>query len=98
MTQGKPYDNDFKTALVNLHLAGKSQAEICRAYGVSSSALGSWVKKCTEKTVVSEDRTMGEQITELIKRNAQLEEENLILKRASVILLEKNSKEVEMVN
>ena len=72
MSGFKRYDEDFKQSLVNLYQTGKTQTELCKDYGVSSSA-------------------PAKQIQELQKRNAQLEEENLILKKASAIFMQ-NSK------
>lgn len=40
------YDEDFKKSLVTLHQSGKTQAQLCREYGVSESALCKWVKQC----------------------------------------------------
>ena len=66
------YDEDFKKSLVSLHQNGKTQAQLCKEYGVSQSALGKWVKQYS---------------------NAQLEEENLILKKAIAIFTPHSSKD-----
>ena len=39
------YDEDFKKSLVTLHQSRKTQAQLCREYGVSESALCQWVKQ-----------------------------------------------------
>ena len=39
------YDEDFKKSLVTLYQNGKTQAQLCREYGVSKSALCKWVKQ-----------------------------------------------------
>ena len=39
------YDEDFKKSLVSLHQNGKTQAHLCKEYGVSQSALGKRVKQ-----------------------------------------------------
>ncbi|SFL54126.1 Transposase and inactivated derivatives, partial [Lactococcus garvieae] len=82
MSGFKRYDEDFKQSLVNLYQTGKTQTELCKDYGVSSSALAKWIKQYSQ--VRLEDNTVltAKQIQELQKRNAQLEEENLILKKA----------------
>ncbi|KWT44901.1 transposase, partial [Lactococcus lactis] len=82
MAKIKRYDDEFKKSLVDLHLAGKTQSDLCRDYGVSTSALAKWIKQYSQ--VRLEDNTVltAKQIQELQKRNAQLEEENLILKKA----------------
>ena len=91
MAKIKRYDDEFKKSLVDLHLAGKTQSDLCRDYGVSTSALAKWIKQYSQ--VRLEDNTVltAKQIQELKKRNAQLEEENLILKKASAIFMQ-NSK------
>lgn len=75
------YNEDFKKSLVTLHQNGKSQAQLCKEYGVSKSALAKWVKQYS--TVETDDGEVltARQVKELQKRNAQLEEENLILKK-----------------
>ena len=43
---GTRYDEEFKRTLVNLYQNGsKSQASICREYGVSVNALSRWIKQ-----------------------------------------------------
>ena len=81
------YDEEFKKNLVSMHSNGKSQAELCREYGVSESALARWIKSYA--AVRTDDGTVitAKQIKELQKRNAALEEENLILKKAIAIFV-----------
>ena len=91
MSGFKRYDEDFKQSLVNLYQTGKTQSELCKDYGVSQTALSKWIKQFSQ--VKLEDNTVmtAKQIQELQKRNAQLEEENLILKKANAIFMQ-NSK------
>lgn len=91
MSGFKRYDEEFKQSLVNLYQTGKTQSELCKDYGVSQTALSKWIKQYSQ--VKLEDNTVmtAKQIQELQKRNAQLEEENLILKKASAIFMQ-NSK------
>ena len=81
----KKYDEDLKKSLVTLYQSGKTQSQLCREYGVSESALSRWIKQYS--TVETEDGEVltVKQIKELQKRNAQLQEENLILKKAIAI-------------
>lgn len=81
------YDEEFKKNLVSMHSNGKSQAELCREYGVSESALARWIKSYA--AVRTDDGTVitAKQKKELQKRNAALEEENLILKKAIAIFM-----------
>ena len=39
------YDEEFKKSIVSLYNNGKTQAGLCKEYGVSSSALGKWIKQ-----------------------------------------------------
>ena len=73
------YDEDFKKSLVSLHQNGKTQSQRCKEYGVSQSALGKWVKQYSTVEVGDGELLTAKQVKELQKRNAQLEEENLII-------------------
>ena len=75
------YDDDFKKPLVSLHQNGKTQSQLCKEYGVSQSALGKWIKQYSTFEVGDGELLTAKQVKELQKRNAQLEEENLILKK-----------------
>lgn len=79
------YDEDFKKSLVALYNNGKTQTALCKEYGVSLTALGKWIKQYS--TVETEDGEVltAKQIKDMQKRMAQLEEENLILKKAIAI-------------
>lgn len=79
------YDEDFKKSIVALYQNGKSQSQLCREYGISQNAISKWVKQYTEIKTEDGDIMTAKQIKELQKRNAQLEEENLILKKAIAI-------------
>lgn len=79
------YSEEFKQSLVTLYHNGKTQAALCEEYGVSSSALAKWVKQYSTVEVDNGEVLTAKQIKELQKRNAQLEEENLILKKAIAI-------------
>ncbi len=82
---GTHYDEEFKRTLVNLYQNGsKSQSALCKEYGVSINALGRWIKQYSVETDDGEVLT-AKQVKELQKRMAQLEEENLILKKAIAI-------------
>ena len=85
MSNYKKYDEDFKKSLVNLHQSGKSQSDLAREYGVSMTALGKWIKLYSEVKIDDDTILTAKQIKDLQKRNARLEEENLILKKAIAI-------------
>ena len=81
----KKYDEDFKKSLVSLYQNGKTQTQLCKEYGVSQSALAKWIKQYSTVEFDNGEVLTAKQVKELQKRNAQLEEENLILKKALAI-------------
>ena len=84
--RGTRYDEEFKRTIVNLYQnGGKSQATLCKEYGVSVTALGRWIKQYSTVEVDDGEVLTALQVKELQKRNAQLEEENLIFKKAIAI-------------
>ena len=93
MSTGKRYDEDFKRTLVDLYHNGKTQVSLVKEYGVSQSALSKWIKQYS--TVETEDGEVltARQIKELQQRNARLEEENLILKKAIAIFTPHSDKD-----
>ena len=81
----KKYYEDFKKSIVTLYENGKTQSELSREYGVSLSAISRWVRLfSTVKTDDGEILT-AKQVKDLQKRLLQLEEENIILKKAIAI-------------
>ena len=87
------YSEEFKKTIVNLHQNGKSYAEIEQEYGVSHSALAKWIKQYSVVKLDDDTLITAEQIKALQKRNAQLEEENLILKKAIAIFTPHSGKD-----
>jgi len=79
------YDDEFKKSLITMHQNGKSLTQLSREYGVSLSALSRWDKLFSEVKIDDNTVMTAKQIKELQKRNAMLEEENLILKKAIAI-------------
>ena len=79
------YDEEFKKSVVSLFNNGKTQTSLCKEYGISQSALAKWIKQYS--TVKTEDGEIlsARQIKDLQKRNSQIEEENIILKKAIAI-------------
>lgn len=94
MTNTQPkYDESFKKNIVALHQNGKTQTELSKEYGISTSAISHWIKLYTEVKVDDNTIMTAKQIKELQKRNAQLEEENIILKKALAIMTPRSGKE-----
>ena len=84
--RGTRYDEDFKRTLVNLYQSGgKTQAALCREYGISPMSLNRWIKQYSIVETDDGEVLTAKQVKELQKRMAQLEEENLILKKAIAI-------------
>ena len=94
MTNKQPqYDESFKKNIVALHQNGKSQTELSKEYRISVSAISRWIKLYSEVKVDDDTVMTAKQIKELQKRNAQLEEENIILKKALAIMTPRSGKE-----
>lgn len=87
------YTREYKQTIVNLYHSGKTYSEIHKEYGVSHSALSNWIKQYSEVKINDETVLTAKQIKELQKRNAQLEEENLILKKAIAIFTPRSDKD-----
>ena len=85
MTTQNKYDEDFKKSLVSLFQNGKTQSQLCKEYGVSKSTLSKWIKQYSTVQTDDGDVLTAKQVKQLQKRNAQLEEENLTLKKAIAI-------------
>jgi len=92
---GKPprYDESFKKSVVALYHNGKSQATLCKEYNISSSAMYKWIRQYSEVKLEDDTIVTAHQIKELQKRNAMLEEENLILKKAIAIFTPHSTKD-----
>lgn len=87
------YTQEFKQTIVNLYQSGKTYAQIQKEYGISHSALANWIKQYSQ-VIIDEDTVLtSQQIKALQKRNAQLEEENLILKKAIAIFTPHSNKD-----
>ena len=94
MTNKQPqYDETFKKNIVALHQNGKTQTELSKEYGISISAISRWIKLYSEVRVDDNTIMTAKQIKELQKRNAQLEEENIILKKVLAIMTPRSGKE-----
>jgi transposase len=83
--QTPKYDEEFKKSIVNLQQSGKTKTQLSKEYGISMSAINNWIKIYSEVHLDNDTIITAKQIKELQKRNATLEEENLILKKAIAI-------------
>ena len=75
------YSEEFKKTIVTLYQSGKTYADIQKEYGVSSSALSNWIRKYSQVQMDDDTVLTAQQVKALQRRNAELEEENLILKK-----------------
>ena len=87
------YDEHFKRLVVSLHQNSKTQTQLSKDYGISLSAINKWVKQYSEIKTEDGNVFTAKQIKELQKRNAQLEEENQILKKAIAIFTPHSNKD-----
>ena len=71
----------------------KNQAQLCKEYGVSKSPLAKWVIPFSTVEIDDGEVLTARHVKELQKRNAQLEEENLILKKAIAIFTPHSNKD-----
>lgn len=93
MSKYNKYDENFKRTLVNLYHGGKTQTALMKEYGVSYTAISKWIKQYSEVTLEDDTIMTAKQIKDLQRRNALLEEENLILKKAIAIFTPHSNKD-----
>ena len=93
VTKATKYTPEFKRTIVNLYHGGKSYNDIQKEYGISHSALANWIKQYSEVKLDNDTVLTANQIKQLQKRNAELEEENLILKKAIAIFTPHSTKD-----
>lgn len=72
------YSEEFKKTIVTLYQSGKTYANIQKEYGVSPSALSGWIRKYSQVQLDDDTVLTAQQVKALQRRNAELEEENLI--------------------
>lgn len=93
MSTNAKYTSEFKQTIVNLFNSGKTYSQINKEYGISHSALSNWIKQYSEVKIDNDTVLTAKQIKALQKRNAQLEEENIILKKAIAIFTPRSDKD-----
>lgn len=82
----KRYTKEFKDTIVELYNNGKSYSELNSEYGVPKTTMLQWIKK--DKSIKDGSFVANKKETENLKRIAELEEENEILKKALSIFAE----------
>jgi len=78
----KKYDEEFKKQLVYAYMRGTSYPQLEKEYGVARSTISGWVKKYSEECSHTAN-SQPKEIHDLNKRIAELEKENLFLKKAA---------------
>lgn len=78
----RKFDEDFKQSIIKLYESGKSQNALASEYGIAVSSIARWIKQYSEVKIDDGTILTARQTQQLQKRNAKLEEENLILKKA----------------
>ena len=83
--KGIRYDEEFKKSIVELYNNGRTQASLIKEYDISQSAISKWIKQYSSVELGDGEIFTAKQIKQLQQKNAKLEEENLILKKAIAI-------------
>ena len=83
----KKYDIEFKKQVVLAYMQGTSYSQLEKEYGVAKSTISGWVKKysqeCRYTSKSQSDNPYAKEIHNLNKKIAELEKENLFLKKAT---------------
>ena len=81
-----PYKPEFRAMVVELHRAGRTTASLVKEFGVSDLTIRTWVKQADLDTGRRKDGLTTEEkqeLAQLRRENARLQEERDILKRAA---------------
>jgi transposase len=93
-----PYPEAFKQQIVELHMAGRTPAELSREFGVSAQSITAWVARAAAdagKPVRGKDVLTSaerEELARLRRRVRQLEQERDILAKATAWFAGKDGK------
>ena len=87
------YSDEYKKNIVTLHQNGKTYSQLSSEYGISQNAISIWVRQFSEVRLSDDTVLTAQQIERLRKRNAELEEENIILKKAAAIFMQHSKKD-----
>ena len=94
-----PYPEAFKQQIVELHMAGRSPAELSREFGVSAQSITAWVARAVadagrpargNKDVLN--TAERDELARLRRRVRQLEQERDILAKATAWFAGKDGK------
>ena len=85
----KWYTEEFKNTVVELYHTGKNLTELSSEYGIAKSTITGWVKKAEPISIDTGQSITKAEYQALIKKMAQMEQENEILKKAMAIFARK---------
>lgn len=87
--RGTRYTNEFKQQLVDLYNSGSPVSYLSREYGVTNVTIYRWIKELRVIEISETEEVTSKDYYRLMKRIAQLETENEILKKATAIFARK---------
>jgi len=93
MNNRTKYSEEFKKQIVTLHQNGKTYRQLVAEYGVNVNTIAEWVRKYSEVKMPDDTVMTAQEVERLRKRNAELEEENIILKKAAAIFMQHSKKD-----
>ena len=82
-TKRTQYTEEFKKQIVTLYQNGKTYSQLMSEYGINSNTICDWMRKYAEVKMPDDTVMTAKEIVKLRKRLAAVEEENIILKKAS---------------
>lgn len=84
MSKRNHYDEDFKKRAVKLSYSdSRTVQQVADSLGINVSVLNRWRKRYTPEGDITRQAAQADEITQLKLRNAELEEEIELLKKAS---------------
>ena len=89
---GKRFSDEFKKQIVELYNSGSSVSYLSREYGVTNVTIYKWIKESSPIQISEEEQITAKEYEKLKKRIAELEMENDILKKTTVISLQNDKR------
>ena len=86
---GKRYNDDFKSMVVDLYHSGSSVKDLSSEYGVSNATIYKWIKDLTPIEGISDKVITPKDVDAIHKENLRLKQELEILKKAMAIFARK---------
>lgn len=86
---GKRYNDDFKSMVVDLYHSGSSVKDLSSEYGVSNVTIYKWIKDLTPIEGAGDKEIIPKDVDAIQKENLRLKQELEILKKAMAIFARK---------